>query len=649
MAEVLAGPSGLTRQHLPVPSAGDIGKYLKIDANGNPIYYTETPGGTVTEAGANAANDVGAATGATTALKLANLTANATETQEGVAELATAAEIVTGTDTTRVPNVANLKTSLASDGMWLTKRAKMPDVTGVVDSQDAWADRYGWSTDMTFSSPSAGIARFAYSSSYTTKNITGLAGKTALVRWRNDGLKSSRIVCDSGINIVLATISPSTSWQVTVVQLPASMTVSQLGFQIISGGSGNYIEIDWYWIGDLDATTKQLYTVGTISEEAARIADQLGDSAGVGVAASGSLAIAAGNVSAGDYFEVGGKRYTFRAATGDLTAEGDVLIGATNVLSAVNAVFAINRYDGSIYNYNGSDPRYYIAAKNPLVYGTPSTGAILLYAGQSTSSYGSGIPATGELGNSITLTESTSGVRMTKSGTTLSGGYSDVAAKMSTAVANASQGLTAKTSGAQADYELLLDSAAGFVKKKVLKSNLESTTQASGKRALYNAAAGLNANSISFPAVQSASADANTLDDYEEGTWTPTIVGSSTAGTQTYDYQVGWYTKVGRKVVANFNVRITAKDAGIDGSVNIGGLPIAANGTTNYDHMASVHMTTGVTLDTGYTDIVGQTGAAYGTSVIRLLEKGSGKSASSLPVSAIAATTQFKGVLIYIV
>jgi hypothetical protein len=32
---------------------------------------------------------------------------------------------------------------------------------------------------------------------------------------------------------------------------------------------------------------------------------------------------------------------------------------------------------------------------------------------------------------------------------------------------------------------------------------------------------------ISFPATQSASSDANTLDDYEEGTWTPT---TSTAG-----------------------------------------------------------------------------------------------------------------------
>jgi hypothetical protein len=45
---------------------------------------------------------------------------------------------------------------------------------------------------------------------------------------------------------------------------------------------------------------------------------------------------------------------------------------------------------------------------------------------------------------------------------------------------------------------------------------------------------------VQFPATQSASSDANTLDDYEEGTWTPTS-GGSTGGT-------AQYTKIGRMV-----------------------------------------------------------------------------------------------------
>jgi len=48
---------------------------------------------------------------------------------------------------------------------------------------------------------------------------------------------------------------------------------------------------------------------------------------------------------------------------------------------------------------------------------------------------------------------------------------------------------------------------------------------------------------IAFPATQNASADANTLDDYEEGTWTPTI-----AGISSYSSQLGVYVKVGKFV-----------------------------------------------------------------------------------------------------
>ena len=42
-----------------------------------------------------------------------------------------------------------------------------------------------------------------------------------------------------------------------------------------------------------------------------------------------------------------------------------------------------------------------------------------------------------------------------------------------------------------------------------------------------NATPSASGAGITFPATQSASTDANTLDDYEEGTWTPTIAASS--------------------------------------------------------------------------------------------------------------------------
>ena len=58
---------------------------------------------------------------------------------------------------------------------------------------------------------------------------------------------------------------------------------------------------------------------------------------------------------------------------------------------------------------------------------------------------------------------------------------------------------------------------------------------------------------ITFPATQVASADANTLDDYEEGTWTPNLYNNGSSST--WSIKVGRYIKVGNQVTcwANFD------------------------------------------------------------------------------------------------
>lgn len=66
---------------------------------------------------------------------------------------------------------------------------------------------------------------------------------------------------------------------------------------------------------------------------------------------------------------------------------------------------------------------------------------------------------------------------------------------------------------------------------------------------------GASAGQIKFPATQNPSADANTLDDYEEGTWTPTITAGS--GTFTTVSASGTYTKIGDRVFIRFAVVIT--------------------------------------------------------------------------------------------
>lgn len=88
-----------------------------------------------------------------------------------------------------------------------------------------------------------------------------------------------------------------------------------------------------------------------------------------------------------------------------------------------------------------------------------------------------------------------------------------------------------------------------------------------------------NGTGITFPATQSASSNANTLDDYEEVTFTPTVRGSSTAGTTTYISQLGRATKIGRLVTVNFHVSISAMTG--TGNLWIEGLPYTGSATTN--------------------------------------------------------------------
>lgn len=83
---------------------------------------------------------------------------------------------------------------------------------------------------------------------------------------------------------------------------------------------------------------------------------------------------------------------------------------------------------------------------------------------------------------------------------------------------------------------------------------------------------------VSFPATQVASSDANTLDDYEEGTFTPTIEGTTTAGVGTYTTQGGRYTKIGD--VVNFSIVLAWTAHTGTGNLRVAGLPFTASSSS---------------------------------------------------------------------
>jgi hypothetical protein len=99
----------------------------------------------------------------------------------------------------------------------------------------------------------------------------------------------------------------------------------------------------------------------------------------------------------------------------------------------------------------------------------------------------------------------------------------------------------------------------------------EGTSRFNGNIGLDTAPAA-SGTGITFPATQSASSDANTLDDYEEGTWTPSD--ASGAGLS-FTVTSAQYVKVGQMVTATavFQYPVTANAT----ACNVGGLPFSTN------------------------------------------------------------------------
>jgi hypothetical protein len=87
---------------------------------------------------------------------------------------------------------------------------------------------------------------------------------------------------------------------------------------------------------------------------------------------------------------------------------------------------------------------------------------------------------------------------------------------------------------------------------------------------------------IGFPATQVASSDANTLDDYEEGTFTPGLTFGGASVGMVGSLFNGRYTKVGRTVAVNGIILLTAKGTST-GTALITGLPFtSSNGTGSF-------------------------------------------------------------------
>lgn len=195
-----------------------------------------------------------------------------------------------------------------------------------------------------------------------------------------------------------------------------------------------------------------------------------------------------------------------------------------------------------------------------------------------------------------------------------------------TTVAAVIDGATAKATPVDADTMPLIDSEASNALKKLTWANLKATLQGlfasagsaltdnaivrgdGGSRGVQTSGVTIDdsdnmvvpgsitvtAGQIVFPATQNASADPNTIDDYEEGTWTPTYTTDGVDfSSVTYDpVTTGWYTKVGQMVALGFHLRTDAITVGsASGNVIMGGLPFTPD--TDNAHGVALGYTVG--------------------------------------------------------
>lgn len=147
---------------------------------------------------------------------------------------------------------------------------------------------------------------------------------------------------------------------------------------------------------------------------------------------------------------------------------------------------------------------------------------------------------------------------------------------------------------------------------------------------------------ITFPGTAVAATDVNTLNDYEEGTWTPVYTGlAGSIGTTAYTQQAGTYTKIGRQVTAHMRVTLSSKGSWT-GTVVFTGLPFTS-ANNSQQNMGSI-WTQAVTF---VNQINARVGPNEATIVPRILTSTTG--GDYLQTSGVADTSVFYATVTYFI
>lgn len=148
----------------------------------------------------------------------------------------------------------------------------------------------------------------------------------------------------------------------------------------------------------------------------------------------------------------------------------------------------------------------------------------------------------------------------------------------------------------------------------------------------------LSGGQIRFPATQNASSNANTLDDYEEGTFTPTITFTVPGDLNViYSTQVGDYTKCGNVInVSGVVVTSTFTYTTASSNTLVSGMPFPAKTLSGMQYLGDLSWA-GIT-KANYTDYKVRLDSA--TSALIVVASGSGQPIAVITAAECPSTTQ---------
>lgn len=143
-----------------------------------------------------------------------------------------------------------------------------------------------------------------------------------------------------------------------------------------------------------------------------------------------------------------------------------------------------------------------------------------------------------------------------------------------------------KLADASVDTAKIVDAAVTFAKMAsaaltsiyaAARSNMLALANTwTGTQTISTNALDLAVGQIKFPATQNASSDANTLDDYEEGTWTPAFSATGCTFNYAANGQIGTYTKIGNRVFCDFRLSLaTSGNTLAANTLTVTGFPFA--------------------------------------------------------------------------